>query len=108
MRARPCHLQSELTDLILRVDCGTGFSFTSSHATNHMALAVFIVMSTIFIFGKWRYLFIPWALIIGYAQIYVGVHYPVDVLSGFCLGGMLGALSAICYNLTPWSVTKGE
>ncbi len=104
MRARPCHIPNELTDLILRVDCGSGFSFTSSHATNHMALAVFICFTTLRAFGTWRYIFLPWALIIGYAQVYVGVHYPLDVISGFLLGSILGFLSAWGYNKMRWSI----
>jgi len=97
-RARPCHIPEELTDLIVKVHCGTGFSFTSSHATNHMALAAFIIVTTAICFKKWRWLFLPWALCIGYAQIYVGVHFPIDIISGFALGGLLGYVSAIFFQ----------
>ena len=100
MRARPCHIQEELVDLVLRVSCGTGFSFTSSHATNHMALAIFIVLTTATFWRSWRYMFITWALIIGFAQIYVGVHYPVDVVSGFLLGVLVSVISVWIYRRT--------
>ncbi|GAA5221949.1 phosphatase PAP2 family protein [Membranihabitans marinus] len=92
-RKRPC----QTMEVISRAKCGSGYSFTSSHATNHMGLAVFWFN----LFGQWkgkRYLFILWALLIGFAQIFVGVHYPVDVFCGFILGGCLGWLSYTLYQ----------
>lgn len=88
-RVRPCN-DSSLPTVRNLIHCGSGFSFTSSHATNHFAL----VMQLFLIFRmtwKTRYfvaLFI-WAALIAYAQIYVGVHYPLDVLAGGLLGGVL-------------------
>ena len=104
MRPRPCHIQEELVELVLRVPCGTGYSFTSSHATNHMALAVFIVLTTAFLWKSWRHIFVIWALIIGFAQIYVGVHYPADVASGFLLGGVVSFVSAWIYKKNKWAI----
>ena len=72
------------------VDCGTGFSFPSSHAANHFALALFFVV----LFGKTSKgsIIVPlfWAFSISFAQIYVGVHFPVDVMSGACIGAVIG------------------
>ena len=85
-RPRPCHV---LEQVDLRVKCGSGYSFTSSHAASHMALAVF----WIHLFSFWRshrWWFLPWALVIGFAQIFVGVHYPGDILAGFLLGALVG------------------
>jgi undecaprenyl-diphosphatase len=42
------------------------------------------------LFKKYTFLFFIWAAIIGYAQIYVGVHYPLDVLVGSCIGLLVG------------------
>ncbi len=98
MRPRPCHMESELTDIILRVDCGSGFSFTSSHATNHMTLAVFIICTTAPFWFRYRWIFLPWALLVGLAQIYVGVHYPADVICGFGLGCAIAVLSVWLYK----------
>lgn len=87
-RDRPCRALEEAT---VRVRCGVGFSFPSSHATNHNALAFF----WIFLFSFWgrkRWLFLGWAVLIGFAQIFVGVHYPVDVLTGLILGALIGTL----------------
>lgn len=95
-RPRPCHT---LEQMDLRVPCGSGYSFTSSHATSHMALAVFWFQ----LFGVWgrhRWWLIAWALAIGFAQIYVGVHYPGDVLSGFLVGALIGWLIFRLYRFT--------
>lgn len=87
-RPRPCHT---LEQIDLRVSCGSGYSFTSSHATSHMALAVFW-FQLFTSWGRHRWWLIAWAFVIGFAQIYVGVHYPLDVLSGFIVGGVIGWL----------------
>lgn len=99
-RIRPCN-DSSLANVRSLIHCGGGFSFTSSHATNHFAL----VMQLFLIFRldwKTRYfvaLFI-WAAIIAYAQVYVGVHYPLDVLAGGLLGCLLAWLvHQICASL---------
>lgn len=88
-RPRPCHTYEQLEDINLRVKCGRGFSFPSSHASNHMCLAVFL---SFFFKDKHRIvgaILLLWALIVGFAQIYVGVHYPFDVLGGFLWGGII-------------------
>lgn len=89
-RLRPC---AELTlepSAIQRVHCGGGYSFTSSHATNHFCLAAFMVM----VFGsymkRWKYLWWLWAAIVAVAQVYVGVHYPLDVIGGGLVGVLIG------------------
>ncbi|HLR00687.1 MAG TPA: phosphatase PAP2 family protein [Sphingobacterium sp.] len=89
-RVRPCNDPVFKEDVTLRVRCGSGFSFTSSHAANHFGLALF----WIFLFGrKWRatsLLAISWALLIGISQVYVGVHYPLDILVGGLFGILVG------------------
>lgn len=98
-RIRPCN-DSSLPDVRTLVHCGSGFSFTSSHASNHFALAMqlFLIFRMTW---KTRYfvaLFF-WAALIAYAQVYVGVHYPLDVLAG----GLLGCLVAwFVYKVIAW------
>ena len=94
-RLRPCN-NPELTDSIrLLVDhCGQNGSFTSSHATNHFGIAVFIFMTLDKVWGKFNYLFILWAAVISFAQVYVGVHFPFDVIGGAILGSSIGYLTA--------------
>ncbi|MEM1219219.1 MAG: phosphatase PAP2 family protein [Bacteroidota bacterium] len=91
-RLRPCkteYLQEEVRSL---VPCGSGYSFTSNHATNHFALAVFWSLS-LFPARRWiKILLVAWASTIAYGQVYVGVHFPLDVLSGALLGSVIGWL----------------
>jgi len=89
-RLRPCNdpvLKTEVRNLVA---CGTGFSFPSSHAANHFAIAVFLILV---FYKKWKWILptgLLWAASISFAQIYVGVHYPIDILSGALLGSIIG------------------
>ncbi len=103
-RIRPCNDNQFKKNVFLRAPCGSGYSFTSSHAANHFAVATFLI----FVFGqglkKWRFLLLFWAISIGFAQIYVGVHYPLDVLFGFLVGGIIAQLSHYLYQRFYFSV----
>lgn len=91
-RLRPCHSLTVHARLLLG-HCGGKFSFPSSHATNHMAIALSIVLAGIFT-KKWiNYIWIGWALSIGMAQIYVGVHYPSDITAGFIVGALIAVFN---------------
>ncbi len=97
-RDRPCNDVKLKNHVKLLVPCGSGYSFPSSHATNHFALAVFVVFTFV---GKRRWLkwsLIAWAASIGFGQIYVGVHYPTDVLFGSFLGCVIGWMGAFLYE----------
>lgn len=97
-RLRPCN-QVELQDQRrLLVRCGSGYSFTSSHATNHFTFAVFAVFASLNFMGRWRYILLFWAACIAYAQVYVGVHFPFDVIVGGVVGSLIGYLGAFIYN----------
>jgi len=99
-RIRPCNDPDILQQgLRLLVDhCGQNGSFTSSHAANHFAMAMYFFVSL-----KWssKYaapLFFIWAALVCYAQIYVGVHFPFDVLGGAILGMFIGYLTGRVQN----------
>lgn len=98
IRLRPCN-NPYLKDIVhLLVPCGSGLSFPSSHATNHFAMGIF---SAVTLRKKARWIWpvaILWALSVGYAQIYVGVHYPGDVVVGGLLGSAVGLLIGYIYN----------
>ncbi len=98
-RLRPCN-DPELVGMVrlLLPNCGSGYSFTSSHATNHFAFAVFIFITMGQVLGKWKWAFLFWAGSVAYAQVYVGVHYPIDVLVGGLLGTLIGCISANLYQ----------
>ena len=92
-RARPCNDASMLDHVRLIVDCGSGFSFTSTHATNHFGLATFLFITLRRVIPKWAWIGYTWALIVVYAQVYVGVHYPFDVVGGAIVGVIIGIIT---------------
>lgn len=98
-RLRPCGdpAMAQYCRLLLG-RCPTSGSFTSSHATNHFGMAVFIACTLKDYLKKWVWFFYIWAATISYAQVYVGVHYPFDVVGGAVLGCLIGHLSASVYN----------
>lgn len=104
-RVRPCNEIKLSETIIKRVDCGNAFSFASSHAANHFALAYLFSMAVNLCISNRKYkiltttLFFFWASSIAFAQVYVGVHYPIDVLLGALFGLSLSALTYQLYKL---------
>jgi undecaprenyl-diphosphatase len=98
-RVRPCHDLSLAGKVRFLVSyCPVSSGFTSSHAANHFAATMFIYRT----FKKavsphWVYLFL-WAFFISYAQVYVGVHFPLDILCGAIVGLILGYITAKIFN----------
>lgn len=89
-RIRPCNDPAMVDKIQLRTHCGAGYSFTSSHAANHFAAAVFLI-SVFGNFSRWvRPAALSWAAVIAFSQVYVGVHYPGDVVCGALLGSAIG------------------
>jgi undecaprenyl-diphosphatase len=96
-RDRPCRSVC-ITHAVVRVKCGKAYSFTSSHATNHFAIATFLAL-TIGVFFKWiKQVLWTWAAVIGFAQVYVGVHFPFDVLVGSVNGILIGWFWSWMFN----------
>jgi undecaprenyl-diphosphatase len=87
-RARPCN-DTTVTVRQL-VNCSSGYSFPSSHASNHFAFAIFLLISMKTRRSLIWLLLIGWAFSISYSQIYVGVHYPSDIAGGIILGCLSG------------------
>ncbi|MEQ8704615.1 MAG: phosphatase PAP2 family protein [Phaeodactylibacter sp.] len=100
-RLRPCNNTELPFEVMQRGGCGRGYSFTSSHATNHLAIAWFIILTLGRIYKWVRWPFLLWALSIAYGQVYVGVHYPLDVIVGGCIGSLIGFGLARAFNAWP-------
>jgi membrane-associated phospholipid phosphatase len=99
-RPRPCHVLDMEPPVVLRVSCGGGYSFTSSHATNHFCIAAFMVVVFGFYMRRWKHMWWVWAFLISLAQVYVGVHYPLDILGGAVLGSIIGlSMGMLCKQL---------
>lgn len=98
-RIRPCRDPSIAESVRFLVEyCPRSSSFTSSHAVNHFAAATFIFTT----FRKtvsphWAWVF-AWAALICYAQVYVGVHFPLDVVVGAFIGMLIGYYPALFFN----------
>jgi undecaprenyl-diphosphatase len=88
-RTRPCNIEAVNWNVESLVPCGSGYSFTSSHATNHFALSIILILVLNFKRKIWRYMLLFWAASIAYAQVYVGVHFPMDILAGSILGSLI-------------------
>lgn len=95
-RLRPCNNP----DIIIRaVKTSKSFSFFSGHAANSMAAAMFIyhVLKPYF---KYTFLLFLWPLIFAYSRIYLGLHYPLDILCGYLFGMMTGLFVYRIYQFT--------
>jgi membrane-associated phospholipid phosphatase len=97
-RLRPCYDVEVASTVRGLIGCGGRFSFPSSHAANHFGLAAFWFFAILHIKGKrWHWLWL-WAAVICFAQVYVGKHYPMDVLGGAFLGTMAGMAAAMVFK----------
>jgi undecaprenyl-diphosphatase len=93
LRPRPCHddMISQSMRLV-KPYCGGAYGYFSAHAASSMALAV-LLGKVLKRYVKYLFSFlIIWALLVGYSRIYIGVHYPGDVLTGVFFGIVIGLL----------------
>jgi undecaprenyl-diphosphatase len=94
-RVRPCH---ELENVRLLVPCGGKYCFPSSHAANSFAVA----MTLAYFYRRCTVPGVAIASLVGLSRIFVGVHYPGDVLGGFMLGGLCACFFLIAYRKLNW------
>ena len=99
MRLRPCH-NPEIANLVHVVNdhCGGQFGFVSSHATNTFALAVFVGLLVKQKISWLLPVLVFWATVVSYSRIYLGVHYPGDVICGAILGTIIAKFVLMMLN----------
>lgn len=89
-RLRPC-ADDEVFPLLREIEyrCRGKFGFYSGHATN--AAAIWMFFSHLLNLKGWKYYgLLFWAIIVAISRVYLGVHYPLDILVGFAMGSMWG------------------
>lgn len=100
-RLRPCNV---LPDVHLLTGCSGSFSFPSSHAVNSFTVAA--------VFGfynkKLFYITLPAAALVAYSRVYLGVHYPADVVVGALVGTGFGYLAHRIYRSSPFTAKPGQ
>jgi undecaprenyl-diphosphatase len=91
-RPRPCRQEGVMEHArFVAVRCGR-FGYFSAHAASSAALCIFLGM---ILKNYWKHIFpvlIFWALLVSYSRIYIGVHYPADIITGWVLGIIIGYL----------------
>lgn len=98
-RVRPCGDPDFFLNVRLLADhCSTGYSFVSNHAANHFGLAAFFFITARPLLKKYAVIAFVWAGLIAYSQVYIGIHYPSDILGGALLGLLFGGLTGGLFN----------
>jgi len=102
-RPRPCQvadLQNTIRFIAKR--CGR-YGYFSAHAASSMAAAVFIGLLLKKFYRYLPFILLLWMVFIAYSRIYLGVHYPLDVITGMFFGSIIGFLA---YILARWAMKK--
>jgi undecaprenyl-diphosphatase len=87
MRPRPCHILSEIN---LLVACGSGYAMPSTHAANAFGQAALFGSQ----YHKARPYLYSFASLVAVSRVFVGVHYPLDIIVGGVIGGLAGWAAA--------------
>lgn len=96
-RLRPCN-DLEINTIIRIVKSSKTFSYFSGHATNSMATAMFVFL-IIRKHYKYTFLLFLFPLIFAYSRIYLGLHFPLDIISGYVFGAIIGFIFYKLYQL---------
>jgi len=100
-RLRPCHVEAIQDQIrLVKGSCGGQFGFLSSHASNTFGVAVLAGLLLKPRSLSFLYLLLIWAALVSYSRVYLGVHYPLDILSGAIYGVICGLLSYRLFRIT--------
>jgi undecaprenyl-diphosphatase len=92
-RLRPCHDELVVNKIRLVKDyCGGLYSYFSAHASNAISIAIFFGL---LLRDKFKYLsviLIIWAVLVAYSRVYIGVHFPLDIITGMLFGLLYGTI----------------
>lgn len=105
-RLRPCH-EADIQAVMHQLEgCGGRFGFISNHAANTFGLAIF---TSLFFSKRWFSIAIfGWASLVAYSRIYVGKHYPLDIIFGAAFGLLIGFLCYCLYILIKRKVIESN
>ena len=89
-RFRPCRTEGVMEHMrYIAERCGR-YGFFSGHSSNSMAAAIFGGLLLRPFYKNVIYILIGWSLVVAYSRIYVGVHYPLDLICGLTFGALSG------------------
>jgi undecaprenyl-diphosphatase len=98
-RLRPCYNEMIKDSLrLVKESCGGKYGFFSAHASNSFTLAVFFGLLYKKKFKYLIYFSLLYASLISYSRIYLGVHFPLDILFGAAFGLIIGILTFNFYD----------
>jgi undecaprenyl-diphosphatase len=99
-RYRPSH-NITLKDKVISIDNYKGgqYGFVSSHAANSVGIACLMILLFSELKKRWKLLIISWAILICYTRIYLGVHYPSDLIGGALIGIFAALISKFFFNV---------
>jgi membrane-associated phospholipid phosphatase len=97
-RPRPCADAITSQWVRMLIPCSYSPGFVSSHAANHFGISIFIFQTMKVFSKKWIWLVFVWAALVCYAQLYVGAHFPLDVVGGSILGLIIGSRTAAIFK----------
>lgn len=104
-RYRPCH-NLDIGPFIHTVEkCGGQYGFVSSHATNYFGVAMLTALWADKRWVVWAVML--WAALIAYSRVYLGVHYPADIICGALLGLVLGYIANATIRLIAARIWPG-
>jgi undecaprenyl-diphosphatase len=95
-RLRPCN-NPEINTIIRLVKPSNSFSFFSGHAANSMATMTFLFL-LLKKYYRYAFLVFLFPLIFAYSRIYLGLHYPMDILTGYLFGASFGFIAYKLYQ----------